>query len=569
MVAGRLAPCLPRTHGPAALHRGARAGPHGPRRRAPGSPGDDPRLPVGRDRLHRPPPAAVRRGRGRGGGAARADVTRLRGGRVRVAAGRRGDRHRRRSARGRRPAAAHVDLGGPRHRRRGRAGPPSVDDAGVRPDPREILALAGPVSRPAWSPDGRWLAVIGVDDPDFFDDVSPTLFVGPSDGSGPARALAPDLDRPVGSWADTDLTGWQGEQTPGPAWDGPDGVVALVTDRGRTHPWRFPVDPRTGRASRGPVRLVGGDLLAHTLAVGGGRVTVTATIGARPPELCVVDPSAEHPPADHDGLLLDRRPRVAGHALRGCAGTRRTDRDLDRVTRRCLRRRGPADRRGHPRRTVGSVVAGPEPGGRAAVRPRLSRGAAQHPRFLLVWRGVDHAAAGRLGRPGRRGRARGAGPCRAARPGGPGSAGGARSLVRRVHGQLARGHDGPVPGGGVRERRDQPGLGLGAQRQRARVLPRSPDGRPHDPGGRGAALAAVAAAQRGQRPDAAAAPPVRGGPALPGRGQRAVLRGAALAAADGGVRDLPGGVPRDPGDRPDRPAHRPHDPDARLVRPVT
>ena len=153
--------------------------------------------------------------------------------------------------------------------------------------PREILALSGPCSRPAYSPDGRWLAVVGVDDPDYFDDISPSLFCGPADGSAPAIALAPDLDRPVGSWADTDLTGWQGEQHPGPAWDG-NGVVALVTDRGRTHPWRFPVDLATGRPAGDPLRLANGDDLAHTLALGGGRMTVTATVGARPPELCLV-----------------------------------------------------------------------------------------------------------------------------------------------------------------------------------------------------------------------------------------------------------------------------------------
>ena len=95
------------------------------------------------------------------------------------------------------------------------------DGTGPMPEPREILALAGPVARPAYSPDGRWIAAVGVDDPDYFDDLSPTLFVGPADGSAPAVALAPDLDRPVGDWSDTDLTGWQGEQSPGPSWDGP------------------------------------------------------------------------------------------------------------------------------------------------------------------------------------------------------------------------------------------------------------------------------------------------------------------------------------------------------------
>ena len=39
--------------------------------------------------------------------------------------------------------------------------------------------------------------------------------------------------------------------------------------------------------------------------------------------------------------------------------------------------------------------------------------------------------------------------------------------LRRVHGQLARRHDRPVPGGRLRERRHQPGLGLGQLRHAA------------------------------------------------------------------------------------------------------
>ncbi len=161
------------------------------------------------------------------------------------------------------------------------------------PAPREILALAGPVRSPAYSPDGRWIAGIGVDDADHFDDLSPTLFVGPADGSAPALPLAPDLDRPVGNWADTDQAGWQAESRPGPAWDATGAVVALVSDRGRTHPWRFELDPQTGRPVGDPVRLARGDVMANTLALGGGRVTVTATVGARPPELCLVGEDGE------------------------------------------------------------------------------------------------------------------------------------------------------------------------------------------------------------------------------------------------------------------------------------
>jgi len=155
-------------------------------------------------------------------------------------------------------------------------------------EPREILALRGPVIRPVYSRDCVLIAGVGVDDPDFFDDLSPTLYVGRADESAPAVALAPDLDRPVGQWADTDLTGWMVDSRPGPAWDG-EAIVALVTDRGRTHPWRFSVDPTTGRPTGEPEQLASGDAMSQSLAVGAGRVTVLATIGARPPELCVVD----------------------------------------------------------------------------------------------------------------------------------------------------------------------------------------------------------------------------------------------------------------------------------------
>ncbi len=155
--------------------------------------------------------------------------------------------------------------------------------------PREILALAGPVRAPAYSPGGRLVAGIGVDDPDAFDDLSPTLYAAPVDGSVPPVVLAPDLDRPVGNWADSDLTGWTVEQRPGPAWTGPGEVLALVTDRGRTHPWRFAVDPVTGRPTGDPQRLARGEVMANSMASAAGTTTLLATLGNRPPELCVAE----------------------------------------------------------------------------------------------------------------------------------------------------------------------------------------------------------------------------------------------------------------------------------------
>ena len=174
-------------------------------------------------------------------------------------------------------------------------------------EPREVLALAGPVRAPAWSPDGAWVAGIGIDVEHPSDALAPTLFVGPADASRPAVPLGPDLDRPVGNWADTDLTGWMTDARPGPCWAGSDGLIALVTDRGRTHPWRFPFDPDAGVAAGAPVRLADGDVMCQTLALGGGRVTVTATVGALPPELCLVDPSGSIRPISTIGSSWSRR----------------------------------------------------------------------------------------------------------------------------------------------------------------------------------------------------------------------------------------------------------------------
>ena len=136
-------------------------------------------------------------------------------------------------------------------------------------------------------------------------------------------------------------------------------MVALVTDRGRTHPWRFPVDPASGRPAGQPIRLGHGDVMAHTMGVGGGRVTVTATVGARPPELCVVEASGELRPlttmgsAWIDGLAW---PRMRCMEVPGPGGP---DRDLDRLTGRSLGRRGPADRGGRPRWTPGAWSPAP------------------------------------------------------------------------------------------------------------------------------------------------------------------------------------------------------------------
>jgi len=181
---------------------------------------------------------------------------------------------------------------------------------------REILALAGPVRAPAYSPDGRFVVGIGVDDPESFDDLSPALYAAPVDGSARPWPLAPDLDRPVGNWGDSDLTGWQVDQRPGPVWAAPDQIIALVTDRGRSVPWRFRVDPETGRPVGDPQRAAGGDAMANNLAANAsGHVTVVATVGARPPEVCQAGADGElHALTTMGGVWLDG---VAWPEMRG------------------------------------------------------------------------------------------------------------------------------------------------------------------------------------------------------------------------------------------------------------
>jgi dipeptidyl aminopeptidase/acylaminoacyl peptidase len=165
-------------------------------------------------------------------------------------------------------------------------------------EPREAIRLGGYAGSPSFSPDGRWLACIGVDVADPLDDEQPGLFLAPvaagagADGGAvaPRRAvpITPGFNVPVGAWNDTDLNGWMASARPGPCWDGSASLVALVSEAGRVRPWRFPVDPATGRPAAPPGRLVDGDIAAWTLGVAGGVVSIVATVDDRPMELLVL-----------------------------------------------------------------------------------------------------------------------------------------------------------------------------------------------------------------------------------------------------------------------------------------
>ncbi len=165
-------------------------------------------------------------------------------------------------------------------------------DAADRAVPREIMAPGGWANHPAWSPDGRWVAAIGIREPAPLDDISPALLLARADGStatGPIELTA-DLDRPIGNWVDSDLTGWMVSGRHGPWWADPTTIVATISDRGRSHPYRIAIDTTTGRRlERGPI--VGGEIVTHTLAVARRRgnhpplLAYLATEGTRAMEL--------------------------------------------------------------------------------------------------------------------------------------------------------------------------------------------------------------------------------------------------------------------------------------------
>lgn len=162
-------------------------------------------------------------------------------------------------------------------------------------EPRQLLELGGPVSSPAFSPDGRWLAAVGYVPDDPLDDTSPEVVVGPADGSTPPWPLAPELDRPIGKWVDSDLHGWTAYSRTPPVWLDDRTVVAIVSDRAMAPPFRYSLDPTSGKPTGRPEAMVDGSITAHSLAIARdapleGRITLLACVGDRPMELVTVSP---------------------------------------------------------------------------------------------------------------------------------------------------------------------------------------------------------------------------------------------------------------------------------------
>lgn len=160
-------------------------------------------------------------------------------------------------------------------------------------EPIELLHLSGPASNPTISPDGRWLAAVGVTSPDPLDDLSPGIVIARADGSGAPVALAPALDRPIGWWLDTDLLGWQVSSRGGPFWAGNDRLIALVSDQARCVPWQFELASEGGIGSGAqpqPLAIQDGAACEHlAISADGRRVVVVGALGTRAPEVMTAE----------------------------------------------------------------------------------------------------------------------------------------------------------------------------------------------------------------------------------------------------------------------------------------
>jgi dipeptidyl aminopeptidase/acylaminoacyl peptidase len=166
--------------------------------------------------------------------------------------------------------------------------------------PRELLALRGLARLPAWSPDGRLLAFVGTDVPGAPDHAEHELFVW--DGAE-ARSLSGVLDLPVTLGWGSDLHDWIDSEQPPPRWDGA-ALIVPVNRRGRDELWRMPIEGDPGPLTRGDTTL-------SSIAVAAGRIVVTATDDAHPPEVCAVEDGRLRRLTRHGGAWLRRRPAPA------------------------------------------------------------------------------------------------------------------------------------------------------------------------------------------------------------------------------------------------------------------
>ena len=139
--------------------------------------------------------------------------------------------------------------------------------------------------------------------------------------TGAARSLSGGLDLPAGVWAGSHLN--HTEEVEGPLWLDDTSVVALLSIRGRSIPWRFPI---AGDAKPEPLLAPTLRVVATGLQAAGGTITINAQLDRAASEIsAVVNVGLQ--PVTRDGASWQRRfpkPRLEELELYGPAGPIRT-----------------------------------------------------------------------------------------------------------------------------------------------------------------------------------------------------------------------------------------------------
>jgi dipeptidyl aminopeptidase/acylaminoacyl peptidase len=168
----------------------------------------------------------------------------------------------------------------------------------------DLASLAGDAERPAFSRDGRRLAFVGTDVADPPDDVPPSLWVRDL-RTGETRDLLPGLDRPVGDWAWNDLV--TAEDAPGPIWLDDGRILVIVGSRGRNL-------PLAARLDGPPEYLVEEDALLNAVGIAatadGGTIVVSAALDGSAADLFRVRDRQLHPITREGSTWLRRFPRI-------------------------------------------------------------------------------------------------------------------------------------------------------------------------------------------------------------------------------------------------------------------
>ncbi|MBX5475806.1 MAG: S9 family peptidase [Clostridia bacterium] len=126
-------------------------------------------------------------------------------------------------------------------------------------EPRKLTRSTGPVQAPSWSPDGRTVAYLGHNrELEWYSDTR--LWLVPADGSAAPRCLTESFERSFGDESITDMRMSGGD--PRPVW-APDGrtIYLPASDRGTTH--LYAVDVQSGAVTR----LTSGDVVLYGISV--------------------------------------------------------------------------------------------------------------------------------------------------------------------------------------------------------------------------------------------------------------------------------------------------------------